>query len=166
MAANMFVHISDIPGDATEINHDKWIVIQSANFEMERSVDMTDLGSNQRAHANTNFQKIEVTSQIGIASNEIAKSVANGTVRPEIKIEFCRSGDSAAQGLKAFSVWTLKHVIIDKYSIAYSEDGIPEETWALAYIGVEHEYKETNQQTGALTTKNVFKWNLRTGDVS
>ncbi len=165
MAANQFVHISDIPGDATEVNHKDWIVIQSVTFELERAVDMTDLGSNQRAHANTNFQKMEVTSQIGKASNEIAKSVANGTVRPEIKIEMCRSGESAGEGLKAFSVWTLKHVIIDKYSISYSEDGIPEETWALAYIGIEHEYKETDQTSGQLTTKNVFKWNLREGNV-
>lgn len=165
MAANMFVHISDIPGDATESKHDKWIVIQSASMEMERAVDMTDLGSNQRAHANTNFQKIEVTSQIGIASNKIAQSVANGTVRPEIKIHFCRSGQSASDGLEAFSIWKLKHVIIDKYSISYSEDGIPEETWSLAYIGIEHEYKETDQTSGKLTTKNTFKWNLRTGKV-
>ena len=45
-------------------------------------------------------------------------------------------------------------------------NGIPEETWAMAYIGVEHEYKETNQTTGNLATKNVFKWNLRTGNVA
>ncbi|MCX7561339.1 type VI secretion system tube protein Hcp [Sulfitobacter sp. F26204] len=166
MAANMFCEISDIPGDATETNHKDWIVLNSMSFEMERAVDMTDLGSNQRAHANTNFQKIEVTTQIGKASNELAKSVANGTVRPEIKIEMCRSGDSASEGLKAFSIWTLKHVIIDKYSISYSEDGIPEETWAMAYINVEHEYKATDQQTGVLGTENVFKWNLREGNVS
>lgn len=165
MAANMFIEISDIPGDATEAKHDKWIVIQSASWELERAVDMTDLGSNQRAHANTNFQKMEVTSQIGIASNKLAQSVANGTVRPEMKIHFCRSGESASEGLDAFSVWTLKHVIIDKYSISYSEDGIPEETWTLAYISIEHEYKETDQKTGKLSTKNTFKWNLRTGKV-
>ena len=73
--------------------------------------------------------------------------------------------DSASEGLKAFSIWKLKHVIIDKYSISYSEDGIPEETWALAYIGIEHEYKETDQTKGTLETKNVFKWNLREGNV-
>ena len=165
MAANMFMHISDIPGDATEAKHDKWIVLESATFEVERAVDMADLGSNQRAHANTNFQKVEVTSQIGIASNKIAQSVANGTVRPEIKMHWCRSGPNAADGLEAFSQWKFKHVIIDKYSISASADGIPEETWALAYIGVEHEYKETDQTSGKLTTKNTFKWNLRTGKV-
>lgn len=165
MAANMFLFISDIEGDATEKNHEKWIVLESATFEVERAVDMSDLGSNQRAHANTNFQKVEVTSQIGKASNKIAQSVANGTVRPEIKMHWCRSGDDPGKGLEAFSQWKFKHVIIDKYSISASADGIPEETWALAYIGVEHEFKETNQQSGKLTTMNTFKWNLRTGQV-
>lgn len=165
MAANMFIEISDIPGDATEKEHKNWIVIESATFELERAVDMADLGSNQRMHANTNFQKVEVTSQIGKASNKIAQSVANGTVRPEIKMHWCRSGESASAGLEAFSQWKFKHVVIDKYSVSASADGIPEETWALAYIGVEHEYKETNQNTGKLSTLNTFKWNLRTGAV-
>lgn len=70
MAECMFISISDIPGDATDENHKKWIVIQSIEFEMERSIDMTDLGSNQRSHANTRFQKIQVTSLIGSASNK------------------------------------------------------------------------------------------------
>ncbi len=163
MAANMFIHISDIPGDGTETNHKEWIVIESATFELERAVDMTDLGSNQRAHANTNFQKVEVTSQIGKASNKLALSVANGTVRPEIKMEWCRSGDVSAEGLKAFSKWKFKNAIIDKYSISASADGIPEETWAIAYVGVEHEYFHTNQATGALDKHDDFLWNLRTG---
>lgn len=165
MAENMFMKISDIPGDATEKNHVAWIVLESATFELERAVDMAVLSSNQRGHANTNFQKIEVTSQIGKASNKIATSVANGTVRPEIEMHWCRSGPSASDGLEAFSKWKFKHVIIDKYSISASSDGIPEETWALAYIQIEHEYKETKQEDGSLVKPNVFKWNLRTGTV-
>lgn len=165
MAANMFMKVEGAEGDATEKHHKNWIVLESATFEVERAVDMADLGSNQRMHANTNFQKIEVTSQIGKASNKLAQSVANGTVRPEVLMHWCRSGQSSSDGLEAFSQWKFKHVVIDKYSIQASADGIPEETWALAYIGVEHEYKETNQNTGKLTTLNTFKWNLRTGSV-
>ena len=104
MAANMFILVDGAPGDATEGNHKDWIVIESATFELERAVDMADLGSNQRSHANTNFQKVEVTSQIGKASNKLALSVANGTVRPEITMHWCRSGDDASEGLKPFSM--------------------------------------------------------------
>ena len=165
MAANMFVDISDIDGDATEAKHDKWIVVQSASWNVERAVEMTDLGSTQRGHANSNFGKVELTSQMGMASNDLMVSVANGTVRPEIIIHWCRSGDSASDGLLVYSVWTLKHVIIDSYAISASEDGIPEETWSLAYTAMEHEYKATDQKTGKLTTKNTFKWNVQTGKV-
>ena len=163
MAANMFVFIEDIEGDATEKTHDKWIVIQSCNWDVERAVEMTDIGSTQRGHANSNFGRVEVTSQMGKASNEIALSVANGTVRPSIEIHWCRSGESAKKGLEAYSLWTLKDVVIDKYSISASEDGIPEETWGLSYASIVHEFKSTNQKTGGLKTENVFKWNVQTG---
>lgn len=165
MAANMFVKISDIPGDATEKGHDKWIVIQSCNWNVERAVEMTDLGSTQRGHANSNFGKVEVTSQMGLASNKLMTSVANGTVRPEIEINWCRSGESASAGLEAYSIWKLKDVVIDSYSISASEDGIPEETWTLAYTAIEHEYKSTDQKTAKLKTENTFKWNVQSGQV-
>jgi len=163
--ANEFMKISDIPGDATDTKHDKWIVIESASWNVERAVEMTDLGSTQRGHANSSFGKLEVTSQMGLASNGLMVSVANGTIRPEIIMHWCRSGDSAAEGLLVYSIWTLKHVVIDSYSIASSTDGIPEETWSLAYTAIEHEFKATDQKTGKLTTENTFKWNVQTGKV-
>jgi type VI secretion system secreted protein Hcp len=161
----MFVDISDITGDATEDKHKDWIVVQSANWNVERAVEMTDLGSTQRMHANSNFGKIELTSQMGKASNDLALSVANGTVRPEITMHWCRSGDSASDGLLVYSIWKMKHVVIDSYSLAASEDGVPEETWSLAYVGLEIEYKSTDQKTGKLTTEGTFKWNVQTGKV-
>jgi type VI secretion system secreted protein Hcp len=165
MAANMFVKISDIPGDATEKGHDKWIVIQSLSWNVERAVEMTDLGSTQRGHANSNFGKVEVTSQMGIASNKLATSVANGTVREQIELHMCRSGESASAGLEAYSIWKLKDVVIDSYSVSGSEDGIPEETWTMAYAAIEHEFKSTDQKSGKLTTENKFTWNVQTGQV-
>jgi type VI secretion system secreted protein Hcp len=163
MAANMFMEIDKIPGDATEGNHKNWIVLESASFELERAVDMTDLGSNQRSHANTNFQKIELTTQIGKASNLLALAVANGTVKDSVTMHWCRSGDGDGEGLKPFALWTFKNVIIDKYSVSASADGIPEETWSLAYVGVKMEYHHTDQATGALAKENEFLWNLRSG---
>lgn len=165
MAANMFIEISDIPGDATETKHDKWIVIESLNWSAARAVDMTDIGSTQRGHANTNFEKVEVTSQMGLASNKLMLSVANGTVRPEIIIHMTRSGESSSSGLDAYSIWKLKDVLIDSYAINYTGDGIPEETWGLSYAAIEHEYKSTDQKKGKLKTENTFKWNVQTGMV-
>lgn len=165
MAANMFIEISDIKGDATEEKHKDWIILESATWNVERAVEMTDLGSTQRGHANSNFGKVELASQMGMASNDLMVAVANGTVRPKIIMHWCRAGDSASEGLLVYSIWTMKNVIVDSYNISASADGIPEETWTLAYTAIEHEYKATDQKTGKLTTKNTFKWNVQTGKV-
>lgn len=165
MAANMFIEISDIEGDATEDDHKKWIVIEDLTWSVERAVDMSDLGSTQRGHANSNFQRVAVSSYMGMASNKLMLSVANGTIRPEIKIHLCRSGDSAAAGLLAYSIWTLKDVLIDSYELTADAESIPKESWTMAYSAIEHEYKETDQKTGKVKAMGVFKWDVQSGKV-
>lgn len=162
MAANMFIKISDIPGNADDKKHKDWIVIQNMFFELERPVDMTDLGSPQRGQAIAYFQKIEVTSQMSIASNLLALSVAKGTVRPKIELHVCRPSGNAFEGLEAFSIWTLHDAIIDSYGVTSNEAGIPEETWTIVYKAIKHEYRDTDPQTGRLDDKkkNDFNWNL------
>ncbi len=165
MAANIFMNFDDITGDATEANHEKWVVLESASWSIERAVDMTDLGTTQRGHANSNFGKLECATQVGMASNDLMLSVANGTIRPEIIMHWCRSGDSAGEGLLVYCIWTMKHSVVDSYNVSASADGIPEANFTLAYSAIEVEYKETDQKTGKLTTKNNFKWNVQTGKV-
>ena len=78
----------------------------------------------------------------------------------------CRSGDSESQGMEAYLTFKLRHAIIDSYSVSGGEEQIPEESWTLAYRGVEYSYRPANFNTGKLGTPEVFKWNLETGDVS
>lgn len=161
--ANMFMRISDIDGDSPEAYHEKWIVLQSINWGLQRVVDMADIGSNQRGHANANFNKIEVTTEFSKASCKLMASVANGTIRPEITIHQCRSGDIAEDGLKPYLITKLFDVQIDSYSVSSSEDSVPSETWSLAYTRIQFDYSETDQATMKLTPVGAFKWNLRTG---
>ncbi len=165
MAANIFMDFDDITGDATEANHVEWVVLESASWSVERAVDMTDLGSTQRGHANSNFGKLECETQVGIVSNELMLSVANGTIRPEIIMHWCRSGEGAGEGLDVYCIWTLKHSVVDSYNVSASSEGIPTATFTLAYTSIEVEYKDTDQKSGKLSTKNTFKWNLQTGKV-
>lgn len=165
MAANNFMKISDIPGDGTEKNHEKWIVLQGMTWGVERAVDMTDLGSTQRSHANSNFQKVEVSTELGLASTKLMLSVANGTVRPEIIIHQCRSGESASDGLEPYLIWKLKDVQVDSYSVDISEDAVPTESWTLAYRSMECAYSATDPKTNKLTKVDDFKWDLERGTV-
>ena len=165
MAAQMFVYIKDIDGDATEDKHPKWIVVNSVDWEVARSVDVNDMGGTQRGHGNATFGKVSVTSELGKASNKLKLSVANGTIRPEIKIDCCRSGEDAASGLEAYLLWKLADVQIDSYTVNCAADAVPTETWTLAYRKIEIEFKETDHATAKLTKVDDFKWNLASGKV-
>ncbi len=164
-AANLFVFVKDVDGDATEDKHPKWIVVQSIDWEVARSVDINDMGGTQRGHANATFGKVSVTSELGKASNKLKTHVASGKIHPEVLIHCCRSGEDAGSGLENYLSWKLADVQIDSYAVSCSADGVPTETWTLAYRKIEIEYKETDPKTAKLTKVDDFKWDLEKGKV-
>ena len=162
MAANMFVSIKDIPGDATEEKHIGWIPVKTVGWSVERVVDLSDLGSTQRGYANANFAKLAVTSELGKASPKLMLAAANGTVRDEIKVAQCRVTDDKDSAMEEYLVWTLKNAQITKYDLSCSEDGVPEETWEMGYRQIDVELQIVDAATFKKGAKEVFKWNLET----
>jgi type VI secretion system secreted protein Hcp len=164
MAATMFVKINDIEGDATEKSHDKWIVVSSLAFSVER-ISEEEGGSAQRGFGKSEFKMVELESQLGKASMQLMLSVANGTYRKEIEIHMCRSGDDPKKGLEPYLIWKVKDCYIQNYSVDGSEDSIPKEKWGIKYNAIEVEYKATDIKTGKLAKYKDFKWDLAAGEM-
>lgn len=164
MAATMFVKINDIDGDATEKSHEKWIVVSSLAFAVER-ISEEEGGSAQRGFGKSEFKMVELESQLGKASMQLMLSVANGTYRKEIEIHMCRSGDDPKKGLEPYLIWKVKDCYIQNYSVDGSEDSIPKEKWGIKYNAIEVEYKATDIKTGKLAKYKDFKWDLAAGEM-
>ena len=49
---------------------------------------------------------------------------------------------SDKKGMEPYLIFTLRHAIIDSYSVDGGEDSIPSESWTLAYRGIEIQYKK------------------------
>ncbi len=162
---NIYCKINDIPGEGKEKNHKDWIAVKTLDWGVERTLDMTDLGTTQRGYANANFNKVTMTSELSKASPKLMTAVANGTPREEITIEMCRSGDDASKGMEAYLTFILKWVVVDSYSVNGGEEQIPEENWTLAYRHIEIKYKEADYNKGTLKDAGSFVWNLETGEV-
>ena len=165
MAENAFMKIGDIEGEGTEQNHLKWIPLKSIDWGLERTLDMDDLSTTQRGYANAKFNKVTVTTELSKASAKIMTSVANGTVRDEIKINLCRAGADASKGMEPYLIFTLKNVVIDSYTVNGGEEQIPEENWALAYRHIEVLYKLADPKSGKIKDENSFVWDLLGGKV-
>lgn len=162
---NTYINIADIPGESLERNHKEWIPIKTINWELSRTVDLEDMGTAQRSFANSSFGKVSVTTELSVASSKLMLSVADGTVRNEIKIEMCRAGDVAGLGMEPYLVWKLYDVVIDKYDVSGGEEQIPEENWDLAYRRIEIDYLAADPNSGALTTAANFHWALIDGEM-
>ncbi len=179
MAANMFVHIcaadvqdkSDdgskidpkLKGEATEDKHKKWIVVKSVSWSVERAVDMTDLGSSQRGYANVNFGKLAVTSELSSASAGLMFFASSGLART-IYIAQGRVSDDPNTAMTEYLTWKLGWGQVTKYEVSCSEDGVPEETWEMAYRTVELVHALVDARTFKLTgEKKGFTWDLEAG---
>jgi type VI secretion system secreted protein Hcp len=162
MAANMFVQIDGITGDATEQNHIGWIPVKSVSWSVERVVDMSDLGSTQRGYANVNFAKIAVTSEIHAASTEIMLLASNGLPKT-IKVSQCRVTDDTQLAMEEYLLWTLEMGQVTKYEVSCSEDGVPEETWEMGYRTIECKHTLVNANSMAKGSEKEYAWNLETG---
>ncbi len=163
---NVYIQIDQIPGEGREKAHKNWIPVKSIEWNVERTLDMTDLGTTQRGYANTNFGKISVTTELSKASAKLMTYVASGKHSKELIIHMCRAGDNEKKGMEPYLIWTLRYAIIDSYSVSGGEEQIPEENWTIAYRGISIKYKIAHFDTGELSDCNEFLWNLETGDVS
>jgi type VI secretion system secreted protein Hcp len=166
MAASLFVHIELLndKGEATEVNHKKWVVVKSINWNVERAVDLTDIGSSQRGYGNANFGKIAVTSEMTAVSTLLSKYAASGIDVGLIKIDCCRTSKSATEALIPYLQFKLHHGQITKYDVTMSEDGIPEESWEMGYREIEVDYTIIDPDTFEDKGKaESFTWNLKEG---
>lgn len=163
---NVFIELNNVPGESREKNHKNWIAVKSIEWNVERTLDMADLGTTQRGYANANFGKITVTTELSKASAKLMTYVASGKSTDQMLIHMCRAGDDESQGMEPYLTWIIRHAIIDSYSVSGGEEQIPEESWTIAYRGIEIKYKIADFNTGKLSDCNAFKWNLETGDVS
>lgn len=162
MAANMFVEIAGVTGDATEDKHPGWIPVKSVSWSVERAVDLSDLGSTQRGYANVNFAKIAVTSEMHLASTELMLLAANGLSKT-IKVSQCRVTDDGKNAMEEYLLWTLHDGQVTKYEISASEDGVPEETWEMGYRKIECKHTVVNATNFKKGADKEFKWNLEKG---
>lgn len=157
---NAFIQITDAPGESMDNAHSDWIPLKTVSFNVERTLDMSDLGTTQRGYANANFGKISLTSELSKASPKLMLSVAQGTVRTKTEIHLCRSG-AGNTGMEPYLTFVLHHSVIDKYEVSGGEEQVPEESWDLAYRSLEVTYKTSDPETGKLGKKTTdFSWNI------
>jgi type VI secretion system secreted protein Hcp len=141
-----FMQMKGIDGEATDKNHDKWILIESMSSSIHRSI--TDGARDmERVRGRTTTADVVVVRQLDKSSTKIEEACANGTFYDQVEINFCTTVGNAQE---PYLKYTLHDVIVTSYGCHCNAEAQPRpsEEITLGYTKVEWEYVEIDPKTG------------------
>jgi type VI secretion system secreted protein Hcp len=160
--AAAYMKLGDIKGEATDNEHEEWIIIESMSSAISRTVDDKAKDA-QRSRGDTILSDIVVSKELDKSSVKIQESTANGVFYDEVEIHFTRliSDPSGAEKEQTYLKYKLQNVIVTSYSFHGNAAGdpLPTEQVTLGYTEVEWTYIQYDPETGAPTGTIPAKYN-------
>ena len=158
MAVDMFLKIGQIKGEAKDGKYkgtDGWIDILAWSFGASNSGSTHVAGGSGSGKAN--FQDLNVTKYIDMASPDLLKSVAKGTHHADATLIVRKAGDNPLEYL----IMEMKDVMITSYSTGGSggEDRLTENI-SLNFDFFKYKYTEQLKAGGAGKSPD-FSWSIR-----
>src|SRR3972149_6709023 len=107
-----YVKIGDIKGEATDTNHKDWILIESMNSPIHRTI-APGVKDNQRSRGETVLGDISIIRTLDKSSPKLAEACANGTLFPEIQVDLTTQ---FGKENRTYLTYSLKNCIVTSYS--------------------------------------------------
>lgn len=158
-----FMKLGDIKGEATDSNHNEWILIQSMSSPIFRSIP-EGAKDNQRSFGDTTLGDIVVVRELDKSSVKLQEACANGTFYDEVEIHFTTQSQNNQMTYLAYK---LSDVIVSSYSFHGNSmgDPIPSEEISLSYTEVEWTYTIIDK-TGSAAGNVAGGFNPGTGQAA
>ena len=141
-----FMKLRDIKGEASDTDHQGWILIDSVTAAIFRSIP-TGAKDNQRTKGGTILSDLAVSRQLDKSSTKLMEACANGTFFKEVEIHFCTTVRNKQE---PYLMYKLHDVIISSFDQGAYASGspLPQETLAMGYSAAEWTYIVVDPKTG------------------
>ena len=156
-----FMKLGDVQGEATDQDHQNWIIIESMSAPIHRSIP-EGAKDQQRSRGETTLGDVSIVRQLDKSSTKLQEACANGTFYPEVEIHFCTTVKNKQE---PYIKYKLKDVIVSSYSFSgiHTGDPLPSEQITLAYTEVEWTYVQIDPKTGNKQGQVPAKYNPGAG---
>ena len=136
----------NVKGEATDEQHKDWILLESMNAEINRSIAEGAQGRERRA-GNTSLFDVRVVRHLDKSSLPLQAACGFGDLCPEVEIHFCTQVKNKQE---PHLIYKLKDVIITRYCFEGVESGdpLPKEELSLSYTQVELTQNVIDPDTG------------------
>ena len=138
MSVDMFLKISDIPGDSTSDKHKGEIDVLSYSWGATLPIDRTSGGGT--ATGRTQVQDFSFVKMPDSASPKLMEKVCNGNSIPEAMLTLVKAGDNPQEFMKI----RMSNVLISSYQTGGSAGMLPAEQVSFAFSKVELSVAQQN----------------------
>lgn len=141
-----FLKLGDIKGEATDQDHKDWILIDTMQSGINRSIP-ANAKDQQRTKGETSLSDVTMSRQVDKSSPKLWESVANGTFFKEVEVHFCTTVKNKQE---PYMVYKLADVIVSSYSASFIHTGdpLPTELISLGFTKAEWIYSTIDPKTG------------------
>jgi len=143
--ANLFIKFDDVAGECTDVNHVDWIEMQSWShgFSQPASPVRGSSGSTtgMANHADFNFSKY-----VDSATDDLIGACWKGYQYKTVTAQIYKS-DGGNEPIKYLEI-IMNEVIVSSYNISGGGDGLPVESYSLAYGKVQYSYDPKDKEDG------------------
>lgn len=141
-----FLKLGDIQGEATDANHNGWVIFDHMSAPIYRSVPQ-GAKDQQRTKGETTLGDINITRQLDKSSPKLAEACAKGIFFEEVEIHFCTDIKGKAE---PYLKYVLKNALVTGYAFSGSSSGdpMPSEDFQLNYTEIEWNYVVLDPKTG------------------
>lgn len=158
MAVDIFLSLDGITGESRDERHRGSIDLSSFSFGLANP-GSAHAGGSGAAAGKVSFQEIHCTSDVSLASPQLALHCANGSHIKTGTITVRRAGDSAGSG-QEFYVVKLKEIVITSVQDTTNSDEGPKESITFVFGALQVEYHQQNPD-GSSGASSTFSWDLK-----
>lgn len=138
-----FMKIEGIPGQATDKDHENWILIEALDAPIVRRI-REGARDVERTQGTTTLGDITVHRLVDKSSVKLAEACAKGEFKKEVTVHICAEINKVRRPRLKFK---LKNVIVTNYGVNFGGDDLSE-TVAFNFEEVEWIYTVLDPKTG------------------
>jgi type VI secretion system secreted protein Hcp len=165
-ALNAFMKIGEAEGESRQTGYEKWIELQSWDWEVEAETSWTKGGG--AAVGKPSPGKMNWEHVFDRSSNTILSFICTGKSFEEVTLEMCKSTGNTDKR-EAFFTVTMQQAFITKVSQAATEEGNVSQKVEMVFKNIKIVYKQQGAQAnapGALSEAGTFQWDIPSGEAS
>lgn len=165
-ALNAFMQIGGAEGESKQTGYEKWIELQSWDWEVEAETSWTKGGGaavGKPAPGKMNWEHV-----FDRASNTILSFICTGKSFETVTLEMCKSTGNTDKR-EAFFTVKMNEVFITKVNQSATEEGNVAQKVEMVFKRINIVYKQQGAQAnapGALSEAGTFDWDIPSGEAS